>query len=225
MRSARQRQGLLADHPVFAFHRVVAGDRLAALAQQTNAAAIYLMDARGTTLSASNWDRPDSFIGSNYGFRDYFAGALRDGTHTEFALGTVSRRPGLYLAERVGPASAPLGVVAVKVEFDSLERKWRDAEAGVFVTDAAGRVLWRATYAPFGAATIESRDLTLNLRLHVFFTLASRVGSLSVVAVLTALYPLGTIILARIFLKEKIAKTQLVGILLALSASALLAVA
>jgi drug/metabolite transporter (DMT)-like permease len=60
---------------------------------------------------------------------------------------------------------------------------------------------------------------------NVFFTLASRVGSLSVVSVLTALYPLGTIILARIFLKEKIAKTQLVGILLALSASALLAVA
>jgi drug/metabolite transporter (DMT)-like permease len=60
---------------------------------------------------------------------------------------------------------------------------------------------------------------------NIFFTLASRVGSLSVVAVLTALYPLGTIILARIFLKEKIARTQLVGILLALSASALLAVA
>ena len=60
---------------------------------------------------------------------------------------------------------------------------------------------------------------------NVFFTLASRIGSLSVVAVLTALYPLGTIILARIFLKEKIAKTQLVGILLALGSSALLAVA
>jgi drug/metabolite transporter (DMT)-like permease len=60
---------------------------------------------------------------------------------------------------------------------------------------------------------------------NVFFTLASRLGSLSVVAVLTALYPLGTIILARIFLKEKIAKTQLFGILLALAASALLAVA
>ena len=60
---------------------------------------------------------------------------------------------------------------------------------------------------------------------NVFFTLASRVGSLSVVAVLTALYPLGTIILARVFLNEKIAKTQLIGILLALGSSALLAVA
>lgn len=121
--------------------RNVLNRRLAALAQQTNAAAIYLMDARGLTLAASNWDRPDSFIGSSYGFRDYFAGALRNGTQTEFALGTVSRRPGLYLAERVGPATGPLGVVAVKVEFDSLEAKWRGAEDGVFVTDAGGIVL------------------------------------------------------------------------------------
>ncbi|WP_285713286.1 ATP-binding protein [Erythrobacter oryzae] len=115
--------------------------RLAALARQTNAAAIYLMDGRGTTLAASNWDRPDSFIGANYRFRDYFRGALANGTANEFALGTVSRRPGLYLSERVGPAGAPRGVVAVKVEFDSLEAKWRRAEDGVFVTDAGGIVL------------------------------------------------------------------------------------
>lgn len=60
---------------------------------------------------------------------------------------------------------------------------------------------------------------------NLFFTLASREGSLSVVSVLTALYPLGTIILARVFLKEKIARTQLIGIMLALGCSALLAVA
>lgn len=138
--------------------------RLAALAQQTRAAAIYLMDADGTTLAASNWDRPDSFIGSNYGFRDYFAGALADGTRSEFALGTVSRRPGLYLAQRVGPADSPLGVVAVKVEFDSLETKWRDAEDGVFVTDSAGVVLlasnpdWRFHAAAPSDGTAGLRD-------------------------------------------------------------------
>ncbi len=144
--------------------RGVLNRRLAALAQQTDAAAIYLMDARGQTLAASNWDRPDSFIGSNYGFRDYFAGAMRDGTRDEFALGTVSRRPGLYLAERVGSAASPLGVVAVKVEFDSLERKWRDAEAGVFVTDADGIVLlssnpaWRFRAASIGSVRSPARD-------------------------------------------------------------------
>ena len=59
---------------------------------------------------------------------------------------------------------------------------------------------------------------------NVFFTIASRQGSLSVVSVLTALYPLGTIILARIFLKEKIAQSQMFGIVLALGASAILAI-
>lgn len=121
--------------------RGVLNRRLAALAQQTNAAAIYLMNADGLTLAASNWDRPDSFVGSNYGFRDYFAGAIREGTFSEFALGTVSRRPGLYIAERVGGADRSFGVVAVKVEFDRLERTWRDARDGVFVTDADGVVL------------------------------------------------------------------------------------
>jgi drug/metabolite transporter (DMT)-like permease len=59
---------------------------------------------------------------------------------------------------------------------------------------------------------------------NVFFTIASRQGSLSVVSVLTALYPLGTIILARIFLKERIARSQMFGIILALGASAVLAI-
>ena len=59
---------------------------------------------------------------------------------------------------------------------------------------------------------------------NVFFTIASREGSLSVVSVLTALYPAGTIILARIFLKEKIARSQMFGIVLALGASAVLAI-
>ena len=60
---------------------------------------------------------------------------------------------------------------------------------------------------------------------NVFFLLAARVpdGTLTVVSVLTALYPLGTIILARLVLKERIALVQQIGIGLALGGSALLA--
>lgn len=63
----------------------------------------------------------------------------------------------------------------------------------------------------------------LDASANTLFLNAMRAGELTVVAVLTALYPLGTIILARIVLKEKIAKIQLAGVLLALSCSALLA--
>jgi drug/metabolite transporter (DMT)-like permease len=49
-------------------------------------------------------------------------------------------------------------------------------------------------------------------------------GSLSVMSVLTAMYPAGTIILAAIVLREKITKLQLFGMVLALAAAGLLAV-
>lgn len=124
----RQRRGLL-------------NRRLADLAAQTGASAIYLMDDTGTTLAASNWNLPTSFVGSNYGFRSYFAEALTSGSSTEFALGTISREPGLYIAERVRAGSETLGVVTVKVEFDAIEQSWREAAEVVFVTDADGVVL------------------------------------------------------------------------------------
>ena len=65
----------------------------------------------------------------------------------------------------------------------------------------------------------------LDAMANIFFTLASRTGSLTVTGVLTALYPLGTIILARVVLKEHVAGIQKVGIALTLSASLLLALA
>ncbi len=115
--------------------------KLEKLAGQARAAAIYVLDARGVARAASNWRQPTSFVGSNYSFRPYFSGAMRDGAAEFFALGTVSGRPGLYLARRVGPTEAPLGVVVVKVEFDALEAEWRSSGEPAYVTDARGVVL------------------------------------------------------------------------------------
>ncbi len=50
-----------------------------------------------------------------------------------------------------------------------------------------------------------------------------RIGDLSVMAVLTALYPAGTIILASIVLKERIAPVQYAGLVLAVAAGGMLA--
>jgi drug/metabolite transporter (DMT)-like permease len=55
------------------------------------------------------------------------------------------------------------------------------------------------------------------------FLLAVRDGDLAVVAVITALYPAGTILLARMLLAERIATTQLAGLGLAALAVSLLA--
>ena len=55
--------------------------------------------------------------------------------------------------------------------------------------------------------------------------LGVRIGDLSVGAVLTAMYPAGTIILAAVVLKERIARLQYLGIALAIVAAAMLALA
>ena len=72
--------------------------------------------------------------------------------------------------------------------------------------------LWLVLLAGFG-------DVTGNL----FFIIATREGALAIAAVLTSLYPVGTILLAKIFLKERIAISQNIGIVLAVGACALLA--
>ena len=129
-------------------------EKLARLQQETHSAAIYVIDPTGRTLSASNFATPASFVDSNYAFRPYFVNALRQGQAEQFALGTVSLRPGLYIAHRVEVAGRALGVVVVKVEFDSMETDWARARARTFVTNAAGRVLltsipgWRFLPAP-----------------------------------------------------------------------------
>lgn len=114
---------------------------LESLASRTDAADIYVIGPDGTTVAASNWRKPTSFVGQNYGFRPYFRDAMQSGAAELFALGTVSRRPGLYLARRVERGGKGLGVVVVKVEFDAVESAWSRTSGATFVTDANGVIL------------------------------------------------------------------------------------
>ncbi len=115
--------------------------KLEKLQAETKSAVIYLLNTQGVAISASNYALNTSFVGSDYSFRDYFREALKTGQAEQFALGTVSRRPGLYLAHRVEEDGHVYGVVVVKVEFDEMEAAWARTRQVTFVTDAAGTVL------------------------------------------------------------------------------------
>jgi two-component system C4-dicarboxylate transport sensor histidine kinase DctB len=127
--------------------------RLERLADHAGATTLYLIDTSGMTIAASNWRTPASFVGQNYTFRPYFRDAMAAGAAEFYALGTVSRVPGLYLARRIDERGAgrPLGVIVVKVDFDALETQWHGSDVEAFVTDDHGIVLitsnpgWRFT--------------------------------------------------------------------------------
>jgi two-component system C4-dicarboxylate transport sensor histidine kinase DctB len=138
------------------------------LAARTDATVIYAIDRQGRTVAASNWRLPTSFVGQVYGFRPYFRDAMERGASELFALGTVSGRPGLYLARRVDRDGQALGVVVVKVEFDDVEAAWARAPGITIVTDAHGVILvtsipaWRfQTTQALDAATLADARRTL----------------------------------------------------------------
>lgn len=115
--------------------------KLQRLQIETKSADIYILNKDGTALSASNYALPASFVGSNYHFRKYYVDAMRYGEGEQFALGTVSHRPGLYIARRITVGHRPAGVVVVKVEFDAIEASWRRPETTTFVIDQLGNIL------------------------------------------------------------------------------------
>lgn len=119
--------------------------KLDQLRAETGSNVIYLLNTTGVAIAASNWNEPVSFVGSSYSFRRYFTEAMAKGTALEFALGTVSKRPGLYLSHVVSVDSAIVGVVVVKMEFDALEASWARSPDQTRVSDSTGVVLLSST--------------------------------------------------------------------------------
>ncbi|KAB0603656.1 ATP-binding protein [Castellaniella defragrans] len=115
--------------------------RLETLSRELGPSVLYVLDASGWTVAASNWREPDSFVGHDYRFRPYFRDAMaaRDAAH--FALGVVSHEAGLYLSRRIDGAHGPLGVVVLKIGFRDLESAWARSGMPQFVTDGRQVVL------------------------------------------------------------------------------------
>ncbi len=141
--------------------QIALSERLAHLRGVTDATVLYLLDAQGTAVSSSNWDQPDHFTGENYGFRAYFKDALTRGKGTEFALGTVSHRPGLYLSQRLDNGQ---GVIVVKIEFDAMEAAWAVSALPTRIVNAQGEIQLTSRPAErFTPVQPDAQDLTAPL--------------------------------------------------------------
>jgi two-component system C4-dicarboxylate transport sensor histidine kinase DctB len=170
--------------------------KLETLAAGTKAAVIYVIGNDGVAVSASNWHEQTSFVGNDYRFREYFQRALAKRQAEHFALGSVSKKPGLYISQRIDGSNGPLGVVVVKVEFDDVEAAWNASGKPSYVVDQRGIVLvtsipsWRfmtvGEVAPDRLASIRESlqfgDAPLRpLPFHVVGTLGDRLDLVRIV--------------------------------------------
>ncbi|MFD8933569.1 EamA family transporter [Streptomyces mirabilis] len=90
---------------------------------------------------------------------------------------------------------------------------------------AAAGLMYRRLGSERPAYAMSTAAGVLDSMANLLFLLASRSGDLTVVAVITALYPAGTVLLARGVLAERIRRGQLVGLGTAAVAVSLLALA
>ena len=101
----------------------------------------YLMNHQGITVASSNRNAPDSFVGQNFAFRPYFQQAIHKAPSTYLALGTTSKKRGVYFSFPVfeGSNDIPVGLVVIKGSIDEIEKKINLSEDEIIlVTDPLG---------------------------------------------------------------------------------------
>ncbi|PHQ69576.1 MAG: sensor histidine kinase [Sneathiella sp.] len=108
------------------------------IAETVSASDVYVLDASGLTLAASNFEKPNTFIGRNYSFRPYFKAAMKGELGRYFAFGIASFRRGYYFSYPVREHGQIVGVVVVKINVDDFESVWQGSQNQIAVTDSNG---------------------------------------------------------------------------------------
>ncbi len=91
-----------------------------------NASVIYILDTNGNCIASSNRYNQDSFLGQNYSFRAYFNQAMIGEQGVLITIGLTSNKRGYYTSYPIRDRKSKIiGVLAVKVDLDTLEKQFK----------------------------------------------------------------------------------------------------
>ena len=100
---------------------------------------VFIMNAAGDCISASNAYKPESFVGTNYASREYFREAMAGNNGYQYAMGKNSNIPGLFFSAPIVLEGRIVGVVAAKINLPSLLHVINQADA--FIADEYGVII------------------------------------------------------------------------------------
>jgi diguanylate cyclase (GGDEF)-like protein/PAS domain S-box-containing protein len=109
------------------------------LANNLTADVIWVMNSSGDCVAASNSGTADSLVGTNYVSRDYFRMAITGQQGQQYAMGSITGKPGLYYSAPLVEGGQIVGVVAVKRNLDYLT-DWVNLHHA-FLVDANGIII------------------------------------------------------------------------------------
>ena len=111
--------------------------RLLSFVDEIGAASLILFDAQGRTVAATDRNR----IGEQHGSAPYFVNAQRSNT-TIFSTAQMQSGGFLFIySRRVEVSGVTVGVLAVEVDLQKLERGWAGVSDAVFVSDSSGTII------------------------------------------------------------------------------------
>lgn len=142
---------------------------LAFAASSFHADAIWLVNAAGDCIAASNAGTPESFVGINYADRDYFLQARAGEPGRQYAVGRTSKVAGLFYSYPLFEQGRFLGAAVVKRNMLTLSPWTRQATA--FLVDANGVIVFspdkRHELRMLPGATVASLPVESRLRRYL----------------------------------------------------------
>jgi two-component system C4-dicarboxylate transport sensor histidine kinase DctB len=121
--------------------RDAANRYLAGVNATAGAEMLYVLDRSGTSVAASDWNRPGTTVGQDLSFRPYVTDAVKHGRGRFYGVGITSRKPGYYLSYALRRGDMVLGVAAVKIDIEESENAWRKLPGHVLLIDERGVVI------------------------------------------------------------------------------------
>jgi two-component system C4-dicarboxylate transport sensor histidine kinase DctB len=158
----------LLDNPADPQLRAAANRYLNGVNATVGAEMLYVLDRSGTSVAASDWDRPGTTIGQDLSFRPYVSDAVAHGRGHFYGVGITSGKPGYYLSYALGRGQVLRGVAAVKINIEEVESGWRKLPGDVLLIDERGVVIlstraeWK--YRPFAPLDAAQRAEVLRTR-------------------------------------------------------------
>ncbi|MDO8988638.1 MAG: EAL domain-containing protein [Sideroxyarcus sp.] len=100
---------------------------------------IYVVNAAGDCIAASNWNIPGTPIGTNFADRQWFAEARNGRRSMQHAMGQTTNIPGLYFSAPIEVNGRFMGALVSKIDLNSLSFLTSNADA--YVSDSNGVVI------------------------------------------------------------------------------------
>lgn len=95
----------------------------------------YIINKDGFTIASSNYKSPESLIGNNYSFREYFREAISGQPNGYVAIGTKTYLPGYYTAYPIRHGEDITGVFVIKYNLNIFQAKPFDIDGILLMAD------------------------------------------------------------------------------------------